>query len=1202
MSAITYKAPFSAHDHQADHNRRYHTTVRVLVHSHSQRAEDPPIDLSADVLSCTVGKTTKGVGQANLTVVPTRNYLNLLFPGDVVNIYFDISDNSGWTRTFFGYVDLVEETYEVQETGTPRTAYRIVCSDFTKAFARTEIYFNPHIAGRPDLAVPDIAAANIGGIIMLTRGIVMHGSPPDMVLNLLHLLFGFGSQMSLPENYRPRSLNLGRIRNLRRNYVFGRLGENVRREAAAVGGWERLRQRIVDEATADAQSLSENASDEETLNATAERYDISTSELSSLNSESGAEGLRRVLTDRAVLRQFFGGDRPPLEAQGLRTIYESTHSQQVTLLDVVDLYTFVERRAMDGYHAGRSVYDQQGSVLSIARNYSHEIMNELMFDLRPLSLPAEETNESYSQLTESLVDGSTFSLFDDEIGGNVGAGDVPTGIEYVPALVMREYPFSTISSIDAQNVNISLSRGRGGPAGAIGVLHFGAIFSDKPNVAGRHVITMPNINVADIDAGMGVSPARKHLDVAVISEKEITRTQFSRSDTDHFNLLEFWSDSVLGEDMKFYMQDLLPIVTPIHIMRHGLRRRTLTTTFARYDVTTASNAQNNEANQEAEEEQERQAAPAAVSRETPNVSPGSLGLPLTSVREDGTTIARYSGADIHAWGYRAKTRIGPGGSWVFHNGIDICPILPRFDGNNADNQIEIKAIADGDVVVSAPDGVSSGYGNVVVIRHNFGGQRRYSVYAHLARRTVGLDLEQATGRRRDRSRYFAQSPGIRGGGRNASFQPVRVRKGDVIGYMGRTGFGRMGVHLHFEIDTVFPPRNDGVTPRYHFAPPPADFDPSAGAGSQRGTWASAVYGPGSEPSAPAGARSEDPVAFYAAQGINLQRSIRAGRLVRGSAGPSEPDEDPTQETESDDWDATFDDGEDTPDRSELGDNDLQRQLDSAVRQDAAVTGATDTVVSRRQISRWALLQDCWFQHNIEYLSGTIEMRGAPEIRAGYRLDLVERNMSFYVEGVNHTWQFPNRMVTSLQVVRGQPNNPYPLYVYPATEGFSEPRYQRQKNSRLAEFALVPDPLAVRRRVAVRGGNLASPETSVEYNATDMMTDLTVQSVNGGQESLHLRDASSIRKTAGAGYGEGVERHEPAVISSDLERDRILHQSELAASMESVQVALAHLRRHDVEDQEGYTDQANNSGEATSSLPVSDLAARYLGIDTLAGLD
>ncbi len=91
------------------------------------------------------------------------------------------------------------------------------------------------------------------------------------------------------------------------------------------------------------------------------------------------------------------------------------------------------------------------------------------------------------------------------------------------------------------------------------------------------------------------------------------------------------------------------------------------------------------------------------------------------------------------------------------------------------------------------------------------------------------------------------------------------------------------------------------------------------------------------------------------------------------------------------------------------------------------------------------------------------MRGAPEIRAGYRLDLPDRGLSFYVEAVNHSWQFPDDMSTTLQVTRGQPNDPFPLYVPPVPHD----KQGKDSNSRLAKSFIVPDPIAVRRGLSFR---------------------------------------------------------------------------------------------------------------------------------------
>ena len=61
-----------------------------------------------------------------------------------------------------------------------------------------------------------------------------------------------------------------------------------------------------------------------------------------------------------------------------------------------------------------------------------------------------------------------------------------------------------------------------------------------------------------------------------------------------------------------------------------------------------------------------------------------------------------------------------------------------------------------------------------------------------------------------------------------------------------------------------------------------------------------------------------------------------------------------------------------------------------------------------------------FLHNYEYLSGSMTIRGRPDIRVGYRLDVMERNESYYVESVAHTWAIGTPMTTTLTLTRGQP--------------------------------------------------------------------------------------------------------------------------------------------------------------------------------------
>jgi murein DD-endopeptidase MepM/ murein hydrolase activator NlpD len=96
-------------------------------------------------------------------------------------------------------------------------------------------------------------------------------------------------------------------------------------------------------------------------------------------------------------------------------------------------------------------------------------------------------------------------------------------------------------------------------------------------------------------------------------------------------------------------------------------------------------------------------------------------------------------------------------SWAAHKGVDfVAPIGTK-----------IKATADGVVEFA---GVQSGYGNVVILKHH---NKYTTLYAHMSEFAKGLK------------------------------QGDRVQQGDVIGFVGMTGF-TTGPHVHFEF------RIDGV--------------------------------------------------------------------------------------------------------------------------------------------------------------------------------------------------------------------------------------------------------------------------------------------------------------------------------------------------------------------------------------------------------
>ena len=1067
MSAVLVGAPDRDHilgDLGPDGIRRYKTRCKVLIDSHNQPdyEDASTLELFDDVIAVETSKTLKGAGQATVTLTPSLNYLNVIFPNDYINIYFDLGDGSGWTRTFFGFVDRIEESYLVEASGAPKTFFRLICTDFYKAFDRTMIYFNPQLAGRREFVSYDFNAINVGGLALLTKGIVAGGSPPDIISNVIQLLIGFGTQFILPKSYQPGDVQR-KLREARAEIVYGQLSnESLDLLRSINGGYRRLREDANAEAAATVSNyeVGNKASEEARLKAIATELGMDPSKQSDLDTLSSKSDstLIKLLSDKKISDQLTldasakgkVGLVGSVEAQNTANIaiLDSNVSDKSSLSDIIDTFTFIERRSIDGYMFGQPVWQRQGSLLSILRSFSNEAVNELFFDLRPMS-----TAPGLNALTLAPIEGSFATVADDK-RGNLSDESSQDGVTYLPAVVMREYPFSTIEGLDLRNVQLQLTEDPDGAKANIGLLYFGAIFCDKPNIPGRHVITHPNLNIADKALGESKTLGAKHLDVAVISEEEVKSSSLGRSDNDHFNLFEFWSDNVLGTDQKFYLRDFLPIITPIQLLRNGIRVRTITTRAARFSLAAIRNLRTEDF------EKATKAAEAAQEGETERTVVANKDIQPPVISDPA--LVRYINSSNQAnWGYRPKAAIG---SYVFHQGIDICkrPLhLIEKAGRSTSERIPIYAIADGEIVISAPEGVYTGYGNVVVIKHYFEAiGYRYSVYAHLDEIVVGYAKGIRSAQRNTRRRWCAKggkTPGTRGGSKPA----IPIKRGTKIGYMGNSGFSAAPgtrFHLHFEIDRHFPPRNDKVTNRIpiagtnydqNFAPPYTDgFDPTGTSTSQM---------------VAADQRSCDPVSFFASQGIDLPA------YINGFASASPEDFDAR---EPDDIDL----GDNSPEETEnKAKEDVEEEKGKKFDEDTPSAvydrDSVDTASTRTQIIRWALLQDHWYQHNLEYLSGRIDMRGAPEIRVGYRLDIKERNMSFYVEGVNHKWAFPDSMSTNLAVTRGQPNNPYPLYVYPNSASLKTPETQRRTSgSRLATYFLTPDPVAIRRSLFIRNGS------------------------------------------------------------------------------------------------------------------------------------
>lgn len=112
--------------------------------------------------------------------------------------------------------------------------------------------------------------------------------------------------------------------------------------------------------------------------------------------------------------------------------------------------------------------------------------------------------------------------------------------------------------------------------------------------------------------------------------------------------------------------------------------------------------------------------------------------------------------------------------------------------------------------------------------------------------------------------------------------------------------------------------------------------------------------------------------------------------------------------------------------------------------------------TERFLARMGLLQEHWFQHNSQFWSGELTMHYNPRVRPGMRLDLGD--YSFYVKQRRSSWRFAQQEGrTHVLVTRGQPNNPFPVYVPPTFAGRLPSAYERQSpDGRLANYFSLPD--------------------------------------------------------------------------------------------------------------------------------------------------
>jgi hypothetical protein len=514
---------------------------------------DAPIDVSADVIQLSTQKTTKTTGKFQFHLVARRNYLNLIFPNDVVNIYIDPGDGKrGFVRTMFGFVDRIERSEVTDPKGAIATRFVIIGSDFQKAIEKTQIYFNAQMrqilderfARTDEGALRSRFGMGAGGAVMMNAGLTLFGSPADMVENFLLILLGFGQQWRLPKSYSKAQATITDNRRKRAARAKNRIPQNVI-EALPILGFnlESLDTQITDILKEAHKTLAET------------------------NVEKASE-----LRDAAKVLD---------QAESLLLSYKAALALRddpafpAGILDLLNM-DFIEALAVDGFIQDATIAQSKNQSLSQwLYGQSNEVINELIFDLRPVS-PGNY----------GLFDGG-YSLEADELGINVeGTPKRPrtaVATQYAPSVVFREYPFSVVDKLDLSDITILAPDDS--VQNTAGVIYMGPIFAKNPQVPGRHTYQYPN--------GVELAPhacyyfpgqrAVKHIDAVTITNADVQQSNLGRSDEDTWNLLEMFPRAAGEMDTLWrgMNNNFSPILNQISIARNGLRVREETTKYAR---------------------------------------------------------------------------------------------------------------------------------------------------------------------------------------------------------------------------------------------------------------------------------------------------------------------------------------------------------------------------------------------------------------------------------------------------------------------------------------------------------------------------------------------------------------------------------------------------------------------------------------------
>ncbi len=259
-----------------------------------------------------------------------------------------------------------------------------------------------------------------------------------------------------------------------------------------------------------------------------------------------------------------------------------------TLLDLLDR-SYIEREHVDGFMASEQMLSESGNLLTLLESRANDCMNELFFDLR---LAGRDP-------------GAPLPMVPDELGGNVDDQGVVTAPAYLPAVVLREYPFTTISKetypssapvtatgpVASAPTGGTLSGAQTVSAGLSGPVYGlpeepGVFFSSRAQPVRVQPVRPissatpndPKQPATEAQAARAAAPSPRYIDTALLTLDRIVRMQVGRSDHDYINVIDLRS-SDLQADLKFINRGVVPLLSYDSFSRHGMRVREITSSF-----------------------------------------------------------------------------------------------------------------------------------------------------------------------------------------------------------------------------------------------------------------------------------------------------------------------------------------------------------------------------------------------------------------------------------------------------------------------------------------------------------------------------------------------------------------------------------------------------------------------------------------------